>query len=342
MEAVQFIEIKPNNDKNINNSLLESINKLLTMSINNKSVGAWNDSIDDIYLDHNDSIIEHNKPDPINYINSIFKKNQNNNSNADSNINTNVDADVESNILYYDIISLDVNENKILNIMLIDKTINSTSYISSVDDSYRKNNFNLIASTLSKYSTNSSAVFGSTFILSINLPYYNILDKIDKIKEEQENREANGQNVSDEQFNISMNELIEKYTKQLNELSEIYYNFTSRHLIESFCNVCFVKIYAETNNCTQKNIYIYSRDLLENFVNNAKQIDIIKSNSIIKLLHENTIIYVKYSNPLPNSHYAVINMINNNETTKSDKNHKTNLYFINLTNSDIIFLQNQN
>jgi hypothetical protein len=81
---------------------------------------------------------------------------------------------------------------------------------------------------------------------------------------------------------------------------------------------------------------------LENFANNTKQIDIIKNNSIIKLSHENTIIYVKYTTPLPNSHYAILNMLNNNETTKSCGNSKTNLYFINLTNSDIIFLQNQN
>ena len=326
METIQFIEIKPNNDKNINNSLLESINKLLNSSINNTSIGIWNESIDDIYLDHNDSIIEHNRQDPINYINNIFKQYQNTDNTDD-------------NIQYYDIISFDssTEENNVLNIMLINKTINSTSYISSVDELYRKKNFNLFASTLSKYSTNSSAIFGSAFILSINWSYYDVLDKIDKIKEEQEKK-------ANDNCNRSITELTEltELTKQLNEFTEIYYNFMPRHLIESFCNVCFVKIYAQTNDATKKNTYIYSRDLLENFANNTKQIDIIKNNSIIKLSHENTIIYVKYTIPLPNSHYSIINMINNNETTKPYDNSKTNLYFINLTNSDIIFLQNQN
>lgn len=323
METIKFIEIKPNNDKNINNSLLESLNKLLNTSINDKSISKWNDSIDDIFLDHNEAIHEHNKSDPINYINDFFKQQQN----IDKN-------DINDNTQFYDIISFDSNGNNKLNIMLINKTINSSSFISSVDDDFRKNNFNLIASTLSKYFTNSSAIFGSVFILSINLPYYTLLDQIDKIKEDQE------KNIINNNDDTEINTVIEKYTKQLNEFTEIYYNFTPRQLIESFCNVCFVKIYAETKN--SKSVFIYARDLMENFANNSKQITLIKSNSIAKLSYEDTIIYVKYTTPLPNSHYAILNMLNNNESTKTSENTKNNLYFINLMDSDIIFLQNQN
>ena len=302
---------------------MESLNKLLNTSINDKSISKWNDSIDDIYLDHNDAVYEHNKPDPINYINNFFKQHQNSDK-----------TEIDDNIQFYDIISFDLNENNKLNIMLINKTINSSSYISSIDDKFRQNNFNLLGSTLGKYFTNSVAIFGSVFILSINLQYYTLLDQIDKIKEEQE------KNTTDYNDNIEINTLVEKYTKQLNEFTEIYYNFTPKQLIESFCNVCFVKIYAETKN--SKNIFIYARDLIENFANNSKQINFIKSNSIAKLLYEDTIIYVKYTTPLPNSHYAILNMLNNNESTKTCENSKNNLYFTNLMDSDIIFLQNQN
>jgi len=301
---MQFIEIKPNNNKNINDSLLETINKLLASNTTNNNL---DDEFEDIYVDHNDYFIEHTHDDPINYINDFFCFTE------------------HKHLINYDIMSFDFDRlNNRIHLMLSDKNKNSTTFINSIDDNYRKENFNLLASTLTKYYTNSSALFGSVFIISINCSYYTLLDEIQQ-KHEQLHK-LNCENIE---------ELIEPLTKQLNSFTEIYYSFNSKKIIESFMNVCFVKIFAN------KTIYIYARDILENFIKN----DIVKfeifntEHSIIKLTYEAKIIYVKYMTPLINSHRKILNIINYSVDTNLD-NKLDNIYFINLSNLDIEFLLN--
>jgi hypothetical protein len=329
---MNFVEIKPNSNKDINNSLLESINKLLIKTTQNISSSEFADEICDIYMDHNESIVCHKKDNIISFINNFFKSNHTSSSENEANPNT-------SNIQYYDIISFDYNSNKPdeLYLMLIDKNINSSAYLTNIDENERKKIFNLLASTLSKYHTNSNAIFGSCFIISINKNYYMDLENLDKLIEQQNK-------TPDDQYLMNT---IEKYNNKLNQLNksnDVYYNFTSSKLIESFANVSYIKIYS-----SDKNSYIYSRDLLENFLKdtNTKITVISEEKKIIKLTqnHMNQItIYCKYTNPLPNSHYVILNMVNLNTSTNYnvDNSNDKNLYLTNLSNNDIIYLQNQN
>jgi hypothetical protein len=342
---MDFIEIKPNSDKNINNSLLESINKLLIKTTQNITSSEFIDEINDIYTDHDESIICHKKDNMISFINNFFKSNH---------TSTTIDQITasEQNIQYYDIISFDFNFNKPneLYLMLIDKNINSSAYLTNINEDERKKKFNLLASTLSKYHTNSHAIFGSCFIIAINKKYYLDLESLDKLKEQQDK-------TPDDEY---LADAIEKYNNKLNELNksnDVYYKFTSSKLIESFANVCFVKIFS-----SDKKTYIYSRDLLENFIGNINtKITIIsEEKNIIKLTQNNTnqnntnqnnteqtnqtnqiTIYCKCIDPLPNSHYVILNMVNLNTDANTNTNNK-NLYLTNLSNDDIIYLQNQN
>ena len=320
---MNFIEIKPNSDKNINNSLLESINKLLIKTTQNISSSEFAEEISDIYIDHNESIVCHKKDNMISFINNFFKSDQ-----------------TISNIQYYDIISFDYNYNKPneLYLMLINKNINSSAYLTNIDENERKKMFNLLASTLSKFHTNSHAIFGSCFIISINKNYYLDLENLDKLIEKQD------KTPNDEYLTNS----IKKYNNKLNQLNksnDIYYNFMASNLIESFANTSFVKIYS-----SDKKTYIYSRDLLENFLKetNTKITMISEEKNIIKLTQDQinlinpTTIYCKYTYPLPNSHYVILNMVNLNKSTNNNDNINKNLYLTNLSNDDIIYLQNLN
>ena len=170
-KEIQFIHIKPNNDKNINNGLLESLNKILNSSISS-SISEFNDSINDLYLDYSESFNEYKSNDPVNFIDNFFKA-------------LHPDIDVNQVITFYDIFTYDLNQDKDkLYLMLIDKNKNCAGFIDQKDDIYRKKEFNLLGSTLLKYHTNSIAIFGDVFILSINKEYYLALETLDKIKSE--------------------------------------------------------------------------------------------------------------------------------------------------------------
>jgi hypothetical protein len=313
MTDIEFIHIKPNSDKNINNGLLELLNKKLIEKISNVSSSWWNDTINDIYIDYNESFIECKSNDPVQFINNFFKS-------IDRSIDRSINVEsIDKSIDFYDIISYDSDGEK-LYLMLVDKNKNSVGYMEKKNEVDRKKDFNLLASTLSKYHSNSIAIFGDVFLIAINKEYY--------IKLENTSSKIDTQN-SDKDY------------EELNKFLVIYYNFKFNHLINSFANVNFIKIYSviESENII-KNSFIYSRDVLENIIKNpnikSSIFDI--SKSIVKFSYENTNLFIKYTNPLPNSHYAIINEINKSEINISESNKY--LYYINLFESDIIFLSN--
>lgn len=321
MSYIEFVQIKPNSNKDINNALLENLNKTLSNNLINPSNSTWNDSIDDLSIDYEDIFINNKSNDPINFINNFFSDNK-----------TDVDkTDIDNTIdQYYDIISFDSNFSDKIYLMLTDKNKNS----SNTNNDEKKKDFNLLASTLIKFHTNSIAIFGNVFIISINREYYNMLENFNKVKEDAI------------KSNLNIDNIINEYTDKLNKYQYIYYNFKIKNLFESFANVYFIKVFGVTNREKKEyNLSIYSRDLLENFLKNSniKKYLFNESNSIIKISYETIDIYAKYSQFLPNSHYNILSLIQSEK--KTDNIEKIidieNVYFINLSDSDIKFIQNK-
>jgi hypothetical protein len=268
MNIIEFLEIKTNNNKNISDFLIETINKALINNNLNQNI------IDDIEFELNDIVIKHNNNEPISFINDFYKKNY---SNIDFSYNDN----------FYDFIPYDYYDDKI-NLLFVDKLLNSTDYINKLDNHNHKLSFNLLASVISKYNNNSSAIFGNIFILTIDKQFY-----------EQIYKENN--------YEFTNN---------------IYYSFNIFNFIKSIVNIYFVKIYVKKQSNIDNNIYYYSREILDNYI---KTIDKeILENKYIKCLHNDMYLYIKFSDPIVNSHYYILNSIDNN-----------NYYLISLNNKDI-------
>lgn len=270
MSKISFIHIKPNSNKDNFNQLNELTLKLAN-SNNSSLIDEELENINDIF---EDVIIEKSELDPITYINSFYSDNNNKN---------------------YDIMSYDISNDKYY-LLIYNSLLNSTAYLSSLDDDKRKKEFNLVASNLIRYYDSSNAIFGDVFILSIDKSYYDLLLNLDR--------------------NRDIELLLNKYNK-------IYYDFKLYEFITSYINVNYVKLYAKPLN----NTYIYPRDIIKALADKYELIE----NNIIKILYDNLELYVKVSNPLPNSYYQIMDNIPEYKT--SDDFHITNI-----TEEDILFL----
>jgi hypothetical protein len=261
MNSLEFLEIKPNNKKNIIDYLIETINKTLVNDNLNENI------INDIDFELQDIIIKHESNEPIKFINDFYKKNY-------SDIDLNIDDHL------YDCIPYDYYDDKI-NLLFVDRLLNSTDYINKLDQNELF--FNLLASVMTKYNNNSNAIFSTVFILSIDKQFY-------------------------EQIYINNNY---QFT------NNIYYSFNIFNFIKSFINLYFIKIYVKNNN-----IYYYSREILDNYIKTIDK-EIIKD-KYIKCLHNDMYLYIKFTDPILNSHYYIMNNINND-----------NYFLISLNNEDI-------
>ena len=292
-----FIKIKPNSDKYIDCVLSDNLLKLLNVNNFNLPIDSTTDMIDLT----EDYIVEISNNDPIQFINSYF---------AD----INKSAETKQN---YDILTINKTDER-YNLLLINSYLNIPSMISEFSDEYREENFNLIASSLSQYYNNSVAIFGDVFIININSDYYDILENITDIKEQEKPDDTN-------KCKISELELL------LNKYRTIYYDYKYYDLFYTMSNIYYVFIYVQPLNKKM----VYSRGILNNIIKKHatnNKLNIINSN-IIQIEYNDMILYVKIDEILPNSHNHIIIMTGNT----SD-----NYYLTNILNNDIeILLKNK-
>jgi hypothetical protein len=287
---INFLQLKPNSDNNIISRSLEIMHKLLS----NNSFYSTSDDLEDLIIDIDDHIKCHNLTDPITFINNFFK-NQNNNQSHNQSHN--------QNEKYYDILSYNCSDNK-YNLMLINNQINNPSYLKNLKDTEQKKLFNLLGSSITKYYTNSEAIFGDVFFINIDKKYYDTLLKIDSAE----------------------------------NINQIYSNVSVFNLFEYWASTSYIKIYENT---CKKFVY-YSREYFNNFLKNITKNNMnILDNNIIKIKYEQVELYTKYDESLPNSHNYILNMINK-ETLDSESQIEdvNNYYFTNIKEVDIKLILN--
>ncbi len=152
-----FVQIKPNKNRDINNTLIETTLDLLYK----KKLDPWSSSVEELIDSLDDIVVLHNNNNPIYFINNFF-----NGSESQQN---------------YDIISYDLNyyNNDQYYIMLTNKNTNSTEYINNLSEDDKQSKFNLIGSSLTKYHCNSVALFDDVFVMCISKPFIDLLNKME-------------------------------------------------------------------------------------------------------------------------------------------------------------------
>ena len=302
-QTIQFLQLKPNSDNNIISRSLEIIHKLLS----NNSFYPTSDDLEDLIIDFDDHIKYHHISDPIKFVNNFF---QNQVPTQDSSQEPTQDSSQEptQDNKYYDILSYNYSDNK-YNLMLVNNQINNPSYLKNLKENEQKKLFNLLGSSITKYYTNSEAIFGDVFFINIDKKYYDTLLKID-----------------------STNYISDKKLNEYN-INQIYSNVSIFNLFEYWASTYYVKIYENT----RKQFVFYSREYLNNFLKNIKKNNMnIINNNIIKIKYESIELYVKYDESLPGSHNNILNMISkeqsDNQSLSDDVN---NYYFSNITELDI-------
>jgi len=279
---MHFLQIKPNSDKYIDSVLSETILKLLKSD----SLNITNDSTSDMIELCEDYIIELYQDDPIQYINSYF-----------SNINkTNEEKQ------YYEVLAINKSNNK-YDLLIVNNYLNIAQMISNMTDNERKTNFNLIASSLSQYFNNFTAIFGDVFMISIDSSYFDLLEKVSSFKEDKKDT----------------NEL----ETLLTSYKTIYYDFKFINLFLAMSNIYYINIYVQPLNRTM----FYSRGILNNYL--QKNIPTPLTNNIIMINYMDMKLYIKITDILPNSHNHIILMI---------KNESNNYYLTNINHNDIELL----
>ena len=208
------------------------------------------------------------------------------------------------------------NDKNIYYLLLTDRIMNSSGYMDKKTPTEQKNNFNLIASTLSKYYTNNGVIFGDVFLTVIDKDYYNLLLKIDQLNEKNQDTTV--------------------LVKQLEQMSKVYNSVKPFDFIQSYGNVHYLRIFTMPD----KKIHIYRREIIDSYLNTptAHSEFLEPKSNILKLSFESMFIYTKYTNSLPNSHSNIVDMINNEQSSannSSDFNLYNNLYLANLSDDDI-------
>jgi hypothetical protein len=282
MSKISFLQIKPG----ILPININSIDELTLKLANNKIVH------DDIIDQIEDYIEEKLEYDPINYINSYFSK-----------INNSSTEEKQYSIMSYDKKIMD-SGTEIYHLIIYNDIINSTYKLNNMDNEIMKKLFNLLASNLIKFYSNSSVLFGDVFIISIDASYYDALLKLS---------------------DTTNDDKIKKIENKLN-YSKVYYNFISYDLIKSYINVNYVTIYEKKSN----RLIIYNRDIINNLIQSNTDIEYL-NNNIIKIILDNSEIYIKTDNFLPGSHNCVMDKI--------DKMSNNNIYIINVSKDDILNLR---
>jgi hypothetical protein len=252
MNKISFIHIKPNSNKEHFNLINDNVFKIA----NSYDSSFINKEIENIIDDLQDILVLKTEVNPILYINTFYNNKYNNN-----------------NEKSYDIMSYDkINDRYYL--LIYDNLLNSSKYLSLLDDNIRNKEFNLLGSNLIKCYSN-TVLFGDLFVLSIDRSYYDLLLNLDK--------------------NRDIELLLNKYNK-------IYFDITLYDLIISYKNTNYIKIYVKSLN----NTYIYQKDIINALITiNYELIP----NNIIKINNNNLDIYVKKADILPDSHHQILESI---------------------------------
>lgn len=250
---ITFIQLNCNKNINsnlkISNEFIEPLNKYIT------SNSLSDEHIEDLteYLIDNSFIKVLKKDDPITYINDYFK------------------GDCKDDNIYYNIYSYDYSSDLSKTyLILADK---NKMCITMTKKEIDYDSFNQLGSILLKYHTNSNAIFGDIFLLSIDSKYYKSLCEDENKKE-----------------------------KNKTEYKKLYYDFNPETLIRSYKNIYFVNIFVEPN----KYEYPYDRSIIDNLIKTTKY-EIVDEN-IIKVKYENLTIYTKFTDPLYESGVMISNM----------------------------------
>jgi hypothetical protein len=327
-KLISFLQLKPNSDKNINSIINETVFKLL--STNDLSISS--DKVDYLIIDIEDFFIKNKNTDPIKYVNDFFKQ---------SIPSSSDDMTINYDIISFDKTNTDSNQSK-YHLMLINNKLNASTFVKNLSEDEQKKQFNLLASTLVSSYTNSLAIFGDVFLISINSEYYDLLLKIDeiekKLSEIEKSDEIEKSAKTDElsgtdKLKAIISLELDKKNQKLCSFKNIYYDYNLINYLESVGSVSYVKIYEKLSN---KAVY-YSRSDLQNFVSSTKHQAINSDKAyFIRIDHEQKEIYIKYDVPLPSSHHSVISMIDNQ--INSNTNQFNSFYFVDLTKSDIIYL----
>lgn len=211
------------------------------------------------------------------------------------------ESDLSDDLEQYEVLSYSYDESFTkIYLMLTNKLLNSVGYIDKKTKSEQMSNFNLLASSLIKHYNNSIVVFGDVFIMSIDKEYYKLLMNLQQIE-----------------------------YSTLNNFKTIYYDFKINDIIKSYSYINYVRIYTKPDN----KVYIYRRDMLDSFIKEYKY-DNIPQHNIIKATHLDKILYIKFYEDLPNSQNHIIN------NALTENNEYSNLYYINLTDTDINLINN--
>jgi hypothetical protein len=253
---ITFVQLNCNKniDSNlkISNEFIEPLNKYIT------SNSLSDEHIEDLteYLIDNNFIKILKKDDPIMYINDYFK------------------GDSKDDNIYYNIYSYDYSSD-LSKIYLILADKNKMCITMTKDIDY--NSFNQLGSILLKYHTNSNAIFGDIFLVSIDSKYYKSLCEKEKDEETEKKKEKI-------------------------EYMKLYHDFNTETLIRSYKSIYFINIFVEPNRYE----YPYDRSIIDNLIKTTKY-EIVDGN-IIKVKYENLTIYTKFTDPLFESSIMISNM----------------------------------
>lgn len=282
-KLINFIQILVNNEKSIDDYIVENTKKLLESDDIDNSYKISNELLNTIN-DYN-IIIEHKLEDPIMYIeNFFFEKNK----------------CIDNNYQCYKILSYDfvIDNKNILYIMFINLNYNNTIAIANMTDDDIKNNINLLGSNLVKNYNNSLSIFGDIFIIGVDKEYYLEYNSVDnnsnnKLVKKYDNIYYNFtlRNLIDSFMNINY---VKIFIKPQNNIY-VY----KREIIESYIIENNYEIIKEYNiiKCKHNDIYLYIKfvdTLIDsyNYIINMTNKDIKHNNFYFISISKNDINYL--------------------------------------------------
>ena len=297
---ISFLHIKENSKKCIYDCLMENTFKIAK----NNNSDVFTKLSEDIILETEDYIKILSDEEPIVYINNFFAE-----------VNKTSKSDQQYDILSYD--KVITSNGSYYNLILSNSLLNSIGNIGKMPNDERVKKSNVISSALAKYYANSVALFGDIFIIRIDSSYYELLCKLNDNETKNETE-------------------IKNINSQLSTYTKIYYDFKIRDFIDSFTNVNYIKIFSQETN----NVVIYSREILNAFIQNPKtDYNILGELNMITIHHNNMNIFVKYTEPFINSQNHIMKMVSNSNNNSNDDH---SLYFVNISNDDIEIILNKN
>ena len=200
-----------------------------------------------------------------------------------------------SNILKnYDILPINKSNNK-YNLLIVSSRLNNPHMLATMSDEEKQQSFNLVCSSLVQFYNKNQVIFGDAFIINIDSTIYN------KIMSDQ----------SEQSTNIEID-------------NSIYFNYKFIDLFQTIADIHYIQIYVKPLNKT----VLYSRNIINLYLEQNKPKEI--TDSIISIEYDSLILYIKYTEILPESHNHILR-----QTTNQDLK-----YLTNILNEDIVKIIN--